>query len=426
MTFARCDFFSLEFHVRTNFNNKHDHLRASPSTTWFSSIRRMIRPVPVRSPSTLRLHVERRTPPLTGPFSVGVGEYHVQDPARIDQDGGMRQFMVSAFYPAVARPDDAKAYLTDVFEPAVEKAFDYLFEGIEESARAALSTTLRSTGLQANRDAEGDRTSGPFPTLVYYPGGSLNRYASVDVCESLASRGYVVLAVDGPHDAALVVFPDGRLCEGGLKGDYISPGVGDVSYLLSQLPELARTGPLQGLIDTGRVGLFGHSRGGYVSNIAAFGSECVKAVASIDSFLWGYSSQGSGLEKHPPAFQATVRSTPKPVLRICGRPAGADSQAEAQFCLNRDGGDFCGPVVVVACTGWSHMDFATTPWACGRGKELSERQSEPHPEAGSILSDILGAFFDEHLRGQRPDRLAEAVARDPSLALATRPQVQPA
>lgn len=380
----------------------------------------MVEPAPVNDPSDAA-PILTRTPALPGPFAVGLCHLHAVDPGREDaQDGGPRQFMASAFYPAVPTPADRPARMTDVFEPAVAAAIDLLTAGVGAAAGGAARARLEGSGLRAFRRAEPARGSGPFPTLVYYPGGGLNRFASVDVCQSLASLGYVVVAVDGPHDAPLVVFPDGRLCVGPLRGDYVAPGVGDVLYLLSQLPELARSGPLRGTVSAGNVGLFGHSRGGYVCNVAAFGHASVRAVASIDSLLWGHWSEvGSGLECHPPEFQATVRSTPKPVLRVCGRPAGADPNAEAAFCLARDAGDFAGPVDVVACVGWSHDDFATTRQSCGTGRDFVD-ESEPRPDAAARLSGVLAAFFGRHLLGGPADALARAVAGDQTLAVATR------
>jgi len=364
--------------------------------------------------------VEVRTRPLPGPFAVGVCHYHAVDEARVDeQDHVPRQFMVSAFYPAGTQEGTVNARLVDLFEPEVGKAVDYLTDGLDGDVCDERLRQLRSIGLRSTRDALPARSAAPYPTLIYYPPGGCNRFANVDICEALASHGYVVLAVDGPHDAPLVVFPDGHFCKGPLVGDYISPGVGDVGYLLSQLDKLNGAGVLGGMIDAKRVGIFGHSRGGYIANIAAFQNERVKAAVSMDSFLWGYMSEGTGLEKHPPDFQAKVRSTAKPMLRLCGRPADTDPQAEAEFCLKRDGGDFVGDFSVVAFPGWSHGDFTTTPWSSGKGPELVANQSRIRTGAAETLTDILTLFFDIHLTGVDPGQLDDYIRLHPTLGVAT-------
>ena len=337
------------------------------------------------------------------------------------QDGGQRQFMVSAFYPAEPQEEAGEARLVDIFEPAVQEALAYLTEGLEGETREDLILKLRSIGLQSARGGSPQRSGAPYPVLVYYPAGESNRFANVDICEGLASQGYVVLAVDGPHDASLIVFPDGHRCTGPLEGDYVSPGVGDVRYLLSQLDELNGDGVLGGMMDTERVGVFGHSRGGYIANITAFRCERVKAAVSIDSFLWGYAA---GLEGHPPDFQTKVRSTSKPLLRLCGRPAGGNPQKEAEFCLNRDGGDFIGDFSVAAFPGWAHRDFRTTPWSCGKGPDLLANQAQARPNAAETLTEILTTFFNIHLLGADPDQLYSCIRQHPALGVVTRPAIK--
>jgi predicted dienelactone hydrolase len=101
--------------------------------------------------------------------------------------------------------------------------------------------------------------------------------------------GYVVVALDAPRDAPLLLFPDGRVVTGPLSDDedYIWPRVADVSFLLDQLPSLNTNGPLRSLLDLTAVGMFGGSRGGYLSNIMAAVDDRIKAAVNKDGFLWG-------------------------------------------------------------------------------------------------------------------------------------------
>ena len=190
-----------------------------------------------------------------------------------------------------------------------------------------------------------------------------------------------------------------------------------MSAIYSSNPDsLNRDGFLAGAIDAAQVGIFGHSRGGYIANIAAFRHDCIKAAASMDSFLWGYSSKGTGLERHPKEFRAKVRTTPKPICACAGRPAGGEPTAEAKFSsLECDGCDFVGDFTVLSFPGWSHGDFATTPWLCGRGESLVTRQQPVRPDTSKMLSEIVKAFFDAHLRGGSVDALGLAVCRYPAI-----------
>jgi len=369
-----------------------------------------------------------QTLPIPGPHSVGVCHFLATDTFRKHQQEGFpRRFMVTAFYPCrapeTADNDALRARFVDILEPVLNEALLFLTEGLAPSTRQELIGEVVSIGLRAYRSATPLRSSAPYPALIYYPAGGCNRFGNVDICEGLASQGYIVLAMDGPHDADLVVFPDGQLSKGPLSGDYISPGVGDVGFLVRNFDLIGQQGTLAGMIDTGRVGIFGHSRGGYIANISAFLYDEIAAAVSIDSFLWGYMTKGTGLERHPAAFQKRVVSTAKPILRLCGRPVGSDPQQEAQFCLKRDGAEFMGDFTVVALPGWQHGEFTTTPWLCGRGTALLENLQKRDTDKASVLLDILTAFFDQQLRAERgkDDALDACIRRQPSLGLAHQP-----
>jgi hypothetical protein len=54
-----------------------------------------------------------------------------------------------------------------------------------------------------------------YPVLIFSPGLTASRLMYAAHLRAVASRGYVVLAVDHPHDAFLVEFPDGTSVVGG-------------------------------------------------------------------------------------------------------------------------------------------------------------------------------------------------------------------
>lgn len=70
---------------------------------------------------------------------------------------------------------------------------------------ATLSHT--HTGAPVQRDGA------PWPVVLYSPGAGHDRTWSTIGEEDLASRGYVVVAIDHTYDASEVEFPSGRLAD---------------------------------------------------------------------------------------------------------------------------------------------------------------------------------------------------------------------
>ncbi|MBX3086123.1 MAG: alpha/beta fold hydrolase [Anaerolineae bacterium] len=117
---------------------------------------------------------------------------------------------------------------------------------------------LAGTG-QALRDAPPDPSGGPYPLIVYSHGLGGAKYQSVFYLEQLASYGFVVIAVDHPGSTF-----------GNITMDAIIENI--ALRPLDVLREIAFAetwnadgGVLAGLIDTDRIGVTGHSFGGYTA-----------------------------------------------------------------------------------------------------------------------------------------------------------------
>jgi predicted dienelactone hydrolase len=103
---------------------------------------------------------------------------------------------------------------------------------------------------------------GRRPLVVLSPGFGMTRLVSTALAEELASRGYVVAAVDHTYEAA-VEFPGGRLqpclnCSGQGSPAVVPSRVKDLRFVLDRL-----TGSQTGLpIDSSRITVVGHAMGG--------------------------------------------------------------------------------------------------------------------------------------------------------------------
>ncbi|MCU0649600.1 MAG: hypothetical protein MUF00_16525 [Gemmatimonadaceae bacterium] len=146
--------------------------------------------------------------------------------------------------------------------------------------------------------APGDR---PWPVVLFLPGYGASRAFYTGLVTRLASRGFVVFALDHPYESAVTQLPNGRVV--GMQ-ELLLPGErGRVGYMARQqsvrvadvrfvLDQLARPGavaaPLSdGRIDVATVAVIGHSFGGAASVAALSEDSRVVAAANIDGTPYG-------------------------------------------------------------------------------------------------------------------------------------------
>lgn len=344
------------------------------------------------------------TPPLPANTAVGLRHLHVTDPSRNDISTGKREFMVSVFYPAEPDATAPRARLTDILQPRQDEALELLAKhsGLAADEKAAAWARLQALTLRAQRDLPPLKTCSPV--LISYPGGQGHRLGNADLCEALASTGYVIFALDAPRDAPIVVFPDGRMVTPPAPDDesYIWPRVADVRHLLDELDALNTDGPFAGALDLNRIGMFGNSRGGYLANISAVEDPRIRAAVNMDGFLWGlWVPQGTGLDEYPVEFQQRARALKTPILRLRGDQGGAEA---ARRGFEEERQDFGRTFIYAALRGFTHGDFSTTPWLGGAPEDFDKNAQRPvtDPAHIDLLVGLLADFFDAYLRGVRP------------------------
>lgn len=109
---------------------------------------------------------------------------------------------------------------------------------------------------KAVRDAELNRSKGPYPLIVIAHGYPGNRFLLSPFAENLASKGYVVVSIDHTEST----YSD--------LGDFTSTLRNrplDISFVLDEVLKLNQNpaSKLKGLIDAQNIGLMGYSMGGY-------------------------------------------------------------------------------------------------------------------------------------------------------------------
>ncbi|UCE86319.1 MAG: dienelactone hydrolase family protein [Deltaproteobacteria bacterium] len=192
-------------------------------------------------------------PDALGPWAVGRTTFAITDPARND-----RPLQIDAWYPV--DPVDATA------PPSVYE----LIGGIGILSEVAL-------------DAPPVSSQGPFPMIVFSHGSGGVRFQSFFLTESLASHGFVVVAPDHTGNTALdSIF--------GTQDPFEVIAVNrpaDVSFLIDTM--LAKNAdaldPFRGAIDASRIGVSGHSFGGFTALAVASGFGPVPADSRVRAIV---------------------------------------------------------------------------------------------------------------------------------------------
>lgn len=315
-------------------------------------------------------------PQPTGPNPIGRETIHLVDESRTDPwvpQAGARELMVSLFYPA--RSSGAKA-------PYLSTTEARLFLESRGLNQAGLAERLAGTRSSARLGAK--PASGRYPLVILSPGFGVHRHTLTHLAEDLASRGYLVAAVDHAYESAGTEFPGGRVltcvaCQSGEPVKVAEERAKDISFLVDWMLEN------QPRIDPSRIGVAGHSIGGSAAGSAMVADPRLRAGVNIDgSFDGGFHS-------------------PLPDSGIGGRPfllLGSDqAHSSGQPTWERDWPKLDGWKRWLYVTGTTHIGLSDISVLADQSGLTDPVFSLPGLRIAEIMRAYVGAFFDLHLRG---------------------------
>lgn len=334
-----------------------------------------------------------RTP--TGPLRIGTSVTALTDEARTERygpsPGGPRELVAQVWYPA-----DADAEVA----PSAWIPAGHRFGRVAARWLDLPPATLDHVGLVASSATVDARPADDvnWPVVVYLHGWGGFRTVQSDLLESLASHGYVVVALDHTYGAVATAFPDGRVAgidpsalpEGSPNAVYdaaaeelVATFADDVRFLLGALEDGA-FGMLTGRFDLGNVGLVGHSTGGGAAvrlcgTVAGCG-----AVVGFDPWV----------EPVPDAVVGAGLDVP--LLSIRSEAWVGDENDARLRRLHAASSDVA---ELAAITGTTHRDVTALPYLTPLAEPLGLAGPTPVDRTHAIVDELTVRFLDTHLRG---------------------------
>lgn len=327
-----------------------------------------------------------------GPHAVGVKVVEQYDKARnfgsasAPKSETARPLQTLVWYPA-QRGDQTAVTLGD-YVALMDTETSY---GKPQSTRDGdvLKTWLKASlgqSLSAVRDASPE--GGRFPVIIYSPSFSSWAWENADLCEYLASYGYVVVSSPGMGETSRESTHD-------LPG--INAQAQDVSFLITYAASLPDT-------DMSEVAAMGFSWGGLADLFAASGDSRVKALISLD-----------GSERYFPGLVAASKTVHPdqmtiPLLYFEEGDQSLEDQDRLDSRFHAEGPSVLnqwthGDLVTVRMLGLFHPEFSSIAY---RNEELWEKELPNLQVADYGRSDgIVGyawvmrytrAFLDFHLK----------------------------
>ncbi|MDB5961488.1 MAG: Dienelactone hydrolase [Massilia sp.] len=333
--------------------------------------------------------------PAAGPHAVGLRVIAQADASRVtlaepDAFGNSRHperarpMQTLVWYPAAAAGtqvqylDYMKTALTenDAARPAAELAREgaSLLTG-NAAARARLQHSMLAT-----RDAA--PAAGSYPVIIYAPSFAAPAHENADLCEYLASHGYIVLASASRGPRTAVMTDD-------LEG--VEAQATDIAWLSG----FAATVPGA---DLRQVAVVGFSWGGLANVFAAARSARIKALVSLDGSVRSYPQLIAAATYVTPASVAvpmlSIGSAPQSIERLNER----EKSTASSFLNSMKFSD-----VYLATNMWmEHMHFAGRTLRIQSDDGFKDYSRDELALASTWNARYVRAFLDAYLKHDAP------------------------
>ena len=375
-----------------------------------------------------------------GPHAIGTLTYHLIDSDRTEtlntDTNSRRELMVQIWYPA--KPAASAMPLTPPFGAPYVENVEALAKALSllMNLPAVLLRQFKHVTTHAVPGAPVADEKPNYPVLIFLQGAIGFRQMNTFQVEALVSHGYIVVALDQPYTAAVVVFPDGRevaalaleqmtrlihqshspatiapVLNGRPFDNGIVPHLAqDVSFTLNQLGAINQVDPnsiLTGRLNLQNIGVFGISLGGIVASQACLLEPRLQACLFMDAPM-PVDVAKFGLQQ--PALWITRDIE---TMRLERRRSGGWTEAdisEHQTSMHAAFNNSRGARYFVQVAGMFHVNLTDVPFWSPLMPWLGITGPIDAQRAHSIVNAYSLAFFNRHLLS-RSEPLLEGLAQ---------------
>lgn len=337
-------------------------------------------------------------PTPTGPHAVGSVDLHLVDHARQDPwvPGTTRELMVTVRYPAQRSTNPRAQFLPPGAAAAVAEV---------DAARLGVAPDLLDYGFPTHSRTGAPALPGRHPVVLFSPGAGEPRATGTSLTEQLASEGYVVVSIDHTHEASAVEFPDGRVARRATPRQtadvlrrMLATRVQDTRFVLDRLEAPGQHVPAR--LDLSRIGMVGHSGGGFTAGEAMLVDRRVDAGADLDgSMTYSRSAEDFG--------RVANEGLDRPFLLMsAGDHSTATDPSWQRFLANHRG--WTRQLHLPAGEHYSYTDHQVLLHRPALDPAVRAAAIGTVDPARSVAAQraYVTAFFDQHLR-HRPQRLLD-------------------
>ncbi|MCS0632613.1 hypothetical protein NX786_25075 [Telluria mixta] len=330
-----------------------------------------------------------------GPYRVGLHVRQQYDRARVYQHprnpvtaqatsgDRSRPLQTLIWYPAIGT-GGALTYRDYVTTVATEEEFSRMPDQVRRATDALVETRPAevqrdlASPVRALRDAP--ERPGKFPIVIYAPSHSAYAIENVDLCEYLASHGYIVIATPslGLRSHTMTASLEGAEAQ-----------ADDIGFLVGYAQTLAQA-------DTNRIAVVGHSWGSLASVLAAARDDRIRALVTLDGSLRAAYDYVNGGPRA--AGYVTPERLGIPLLymtRLQDEGAiGSELLARMRYA----------DVYLATLDAASHMDFSSWSLRMAPDAAFGKRTRAQSAQAYGAMARMVERFLDARLRNDAPAR----------------------
>jgi dienelactone hydrolase len=328
-----------------------------------------------------------------GPYRVGFHVRQQYDRARVYQHprnpvtaqatsgDRSRPLQTLIWYPAIGT-GGAMTWRDYVTTVATEEEFSRMPDQVRRATDALIDTRGPQRDLpgpvRALRDAP--ERPGKFPVVIYAPGHSAYAIENTDLCEVLASHGYIVIATPslGPRTHTMTADLESAEAQ-----------AADIGFLVGYAHTLAQA-------DTNRIAVVGHSWGSLASVLAAARDDRIRALVTLDGSLraaYDYVNGGPRAARYVTPERLGIPLLYMTRLQDEGT-IGTELLARIRYA----------DVYLATLDAASHLDFSSWSQRMAPDAAFAGRTRTQVAQAYGAMARLVERFLDARLKNDAPAR----------------------